>query len=83
MTLFSAYSMMNSMICQAINKSVRATILSSARSGIFYIPAILLLTKYLGLTGLEMAQMVSGICTFLLTIPIALSVMRELPEVDG
>ena len=79
---FAAYSMMNSMICQALNRSFRATILSTARSGLFYIPALYFLTKYLGLTGLEMSQMTAGLCTFLITIPIMITVMREIPTED-
>ena len=79
---FAAYSMMNSMICQALYRSFRATILSTARSGLFYIPALYFLTKYLGLTGLEMSQMTAGLCTFLITIPIMITVMREIPTED-
>ena len=77
-----AYTMMNSMLCQAINMSKRATFLSAARSGVCYIPILLVLTHFFELDGLVMSQMWADIGTFLLTIPVAVSVLRELPNED-
>ena len=66
------------MMLQTIRKSVRATILSSARQGLFFIPLIFVLPSLFGLQGVEMCQAVSDMCTFLLAIPLTFSVLFEM-----
>ena len=66
------------MMLQTIRKPVRAVILSSARQGLFFIPLILILPVYLGLQGVEMAQAVSDLCSFLLAIPLTVPVLNEM-----
>lgn len=66
------------MVFQVIGRSKKATLLSACRQGIFFLPLIVLLPMWLGLTGIEIAQALSDLCTFLLTIPFALLFIREL-----
>ena len=66
------------MVFQVIGRSKRATLLSACRQGIFFLPLIILLPTQLGLTGIEIAQALSDLCTFLLAIPFALLFLREL-----
>lgn len=66
------------MVFQVIGRSKKATLLSACRQGIFFLPLIVLLPMWLGLTGIEIAQAISDLCTFLLTIPFALLFIREL-----
>lgn len=47
---------MSNMMLQTIRKPVRATLLSSARQGLFFIPLIFLLPRFFGLQGVEMCQ---------------------------
>ena len=54
--------------------------MSSARSGLFFIPLIIILTNKFGLRGVEMTQMFADICAFLLSIPLVTSVFREFNE---
>ena len=68
------------MMLQSIGKGVKATILASARSGLFFIPLILILPKILGLTGVEITQAVSDVLTFAISIPLVRSVLREMGE---
>lgn len=63
---------------QAIRKSVRATILSSARQGLFFVPLIFILTYFLGLNGVEMCQPASDFLAFLLAIPLTCGVLAEM-----
>lgn len=77
-----AYIMVNNMLMQAINKSGPATLLASARSGLCYIPFVLILSHFLGLTGLEMSQMWADIGTFLIAIPLTRKVMKDLDRED-
>lgn len=66
------------MLFQNIRLTLPATILSIARQGLFFIPAILLLPRWLGLQGVEMAQAAADLCTFILTLPFAIQVNRRL-----
>ncbi len=68
------------MVFQVIGRSKKATLLSACRQGIFFLPFIVLLPVWLGLTGIEIAQALSDLCTLLLTIPFALLFLRELDE---
>ena len=75
--LNAAFTMSNMML-QSIGKGVRATIIASTRSGIFFIPAIIILSNFYGLFGVEIAQPCADILAFLLAIPMTLSVWREM-----
>jgi len=74
----NAVIVLSNMMLQSIGKGVRATITASARSGIFFIPAIIILSKFYGLTGVELAQPVADVLAFLQAIPFTLSVWREM-----
>lgn len=79
----SAFTTISNMMLQTIRKSVRATILSSARQGLFYIPLIFILPHFFGLHGIEMCQAISDILTFFLAIPLVYSVIfKELVTND-
>ena len=66
------------MLLQTIRKPVRAVLLASARQGLFFIPAILLLPYFLGLQGVEMSQAAADFCSFLFALPVAIPVLRSL-----
>ena len=63
---------------QSIGKALWSILTSSARQGFFFLPAIWILPKFLGLTGLEMTQAVADICTFFMAIPFILHFFRKL-----
>lgn len=73
-----AWTIISNMMLQTIRKSVRATVLSSARQGLFFIPLIFILPHFFGLQGVEMCQAVSDLLTFCLAIPLTLGVLREM-----
>ena len=66
------------MLLQTIRKPVRANIVAASRSGLFFIPAIIVLPRCLGLTGVEMCQAVSDVCAFLVSVPLVWSAFREM-----
>ena len=68
------------MLLQTIRRPVRAVLLASARQGLFFIPAILLLPYFFGLQGVEMSQAAADFCSFLFALPIAIPVLRSLRE---
>ncbi|SHJ32840.1 MATE family efflux transporter [Bacteroides stercorirosoris] len=73
-----AWIVVSNMMLQTIRKPVKATILSSARQGLFFIPLIFILPYYLGLQGVEMCQVAADLLTFLLAIPLTGSVLNEM-----
>lgn len=68
------------MTFQTIGRSWTSTFLSSARQGIFYIPLIILLPRYYGLTGIELTQAAADVCTFVLCVPFAVSFLRSMKK---
>ena len=79
---FLPLSVCGNMLFQSIGKSGRATFLASSRSGLFFIPIVLLLNWCMGLTGLQIAQAVADILSALVTLPLVWSFLRHLPP-DG
>lgn len=75
-----AVTIMTNMMLQSIGKGVKASILASARSGIFFIPAILILPRIYGLTGVEIAQSVADVFAAALAVPLAVSELRKMKE---
>ena len=69
---------MSNMLLQSIGKAFQASLLATARQGLFFLPLIFVLPKFLGLQGVEMCQMISDILTFCLAMPMALGVMKEM-----
>ena len=80
----SAWIVLCNMMMQTIGKSVRASFLAMARQGLFFVPAVLVLPRALGLFGLQISQSVADVITFAVSIPLQLSVFREMDrEVDA
>lgn len=77
---FQAYIIMGNMLTQSIGYSFRATITATARQGLFFIPAILILPKMFGLFGVQLAQPVADGFTFILTQVIIVYIVKELKE---
>jgi putative MATE family efflux protein len=60
---------MISVTYQSVGSKAIASLLSVSRQGLFYIPAVLLLPRLLGLFGVQSCQMVSDILAFCFAIP--------------
>lgn len=76
----NAWIVLCNMMLQSIGKAVRASIIAAARQGLFFLPLILILPRIFGLTGIQICQMISDIFTFLLAVPLGISVLREMKE---
>ena len=68
------------MLFQNIRYTFPATLLAIGRQGLFFIPALIILPRILGLQGVEMAQAVADLCTFLLAIPFSIWICRKLSK---
>lgn len=78
----SSWIIMCNMMLQSIGKGLKASIVASARQGIFFLPLIAILPYFLGLTGVEICQAVSDIFALTVSIPLGISVIREMKRED-
>lgn len=74
----TGWIIMNNMMTQTMGKTFRASLLAASRQGLFFLPAVLLLPPFLGILGIELAQPVADLFSFLLALVLNRSVMREL-----
>ena len=74
----AAWITMCNMMSQTIGKAFRASFLAMARQGLFFVPAVLILPKVLGLTGVEISQTVADLISFAFSIPLQVSLLREM-----
>ncbi len=75
---FQSYVIMGNMLAQSIGYSFRATLTAVSKQGLFFVPAILILPRLFGVTGLELAQPVADALTFMLTWVVITMVVKEL-----
>lgn len=69
---------LTNMLMQTIRKPIRANLVAAARSGLFFVPLIVVLPHFFGLLGVEMCQAWADVCAFLLSVPIAHSAFVEM-----
>ena len=74
---------MSNMLTQSIGYGVRATIISTARQGLFLIPVLLTLPRFFGLLGLQMAQPMSDALSCCLTFLIVSSILKDLRKKEN
>ncbi|WP_101877719.1 MATE family efflux transporter [Lachnoclostridium edouardi] len=73
----NGYLTMGNMFSQSIGYGVRATILSLSRQGLFLIPILVIGEHFFGLIGIQMAQPLADICTFIISTLIILGILKE------
>ncbi len=75
--------MVTEMLLQSTGFRLGASLLSAFRSGILFIPALLLLAYFRGLSGIQEAQPLALVLSAPLTLPFALFFFAHLPKEDG
>ncbi|MBO7709648.1 MAG: MATE family efflux transporter [Lachnospiraceae bacterium] len=73
-------TVMTNMLLQSIGEGFKASITSAARSGIFFIPLILILPRLFGLFGVEITQACADALTTVLVLPMAIIELRKLKD---
>lgn len=66
------------MMLQTIGKTVKASLLAMSRQFLFFVPVILTLPGFLGILGVQLSQPIADFCSFLLAVPLSISVLREM-----
>ncbi len=79
---FTGYVLVYNFLFLSLGKSKEGSILSVARQGLFFIPAILLLPKLWGVNGIVAAQPVADLLTLLLTLVISLPLRKTLKHLS-
>ena len=77
-----SWTAMSMLMEQVIGRTAASTFLSAARQGMFFIPAVLILSATLGVLGIQMSQAVADLLTLVCAIPIHIHVLRSLPKED-
>ena len=72
--------MITEMLFQSTGQRSGAAILSSLRSGVYLIPALILLSYYRGLAGIQEAQAVAFVLSFVTSLFFLIWYMKRLPK---
>ena len=67
----------SNMMLQSIGKGFKASVTASARNGFCFIPLIIILPKFLGIQGVEMAQACADVLSLLIAVPMAYTELRK------
>lgn len=76
--LFLPTVMTANMTFQSIGKTGRAFFLACAQNGLFFIPLLLILPKFFGLTGIELSQPLANVIAALISVPLILAFLKQL-----
>ena len=71
------------MMFQSIGETSRATLLATARNGIYFIPIIAILPHFLGLNGILLAQPLSDIFSLLTALPLVFQFFIKLKHLHA
>lgn len=71
-------AMITNFLLQTMGRMWRATVLGACRLGLVLGPVVLVLPPLLGLLGVQLAQPVTDVITFLVALPMAASALRDL-----
>lgn len=74
----NSFTVMSNMAMQTVGHAVRATLIAISRQGIAYIPTVFVLWNFFGETGFQISQMCADFITFLIAIPLQMSLLKEL-----
>lgn len=75
-------SVVTNMLFQSIGESKKASFTASLRTGIYYIPVLLILPRLIGLTGIESAQMAADTLASFTCLPMLTAFLKKLPRKD-
>lgn len=78
--LLMPFMTITEMQMQSTGKKLAASILSSLKSGIFFIPTLLLLAKFRGIAGIQEAQPLANVFSLFPSIFFAIWFFRNLPK---
>ncbi len=81
--LFLPFTMTVEMLYQSTGNRLGASVLSSSRSGLFFIPSLLILSSLRGLSGIQEAQPLAYLISFPLSLFFAIRFLNRIPREDA
>lgn len=78
--LFLPVSVVATMLFQSIGKSLPALVLSCLQSGLVFIPLCVILPRFIGITGIELAQPLAYFTAAMVSLPMLLLFLKRLPK---
>jgi putative MATE family efflux protein len=78
--LFLPFCMITEMALQSVGKKLGASVLSTLRNGLFFIPLLLILSNVRGLSGIQEAQPLAVTLAVIPSVILAVRFFRELPK---
>ena len=76
----TAVIVITNMMLQSMGRGLKASITSSARNGICFIPLILILPNIFGLPGVQITQTCADVLSMLISVPFAYTELKRLGE---
>ena len=80
--MFQPLSVCTNMLFQSVGKSGIATLMSMLRSGLFFLPVLLISSAVFGLTGIQCSQGISDILTMFVAVPFVIAFLREMKRME-
>lgn len=81
--IFMPTVMTANMTFQSVGKSVRAFFLACCQNGLIFIPVLLVLSKIMGVTGIEISQPVAYVTSAVISVPFLLTFLRQLKSAQN
>lgn len=78
----SSIVVLTNMMLQSVGKAGRASLMASARQGLFLIPIVEIIPRFMGLLGVQTAQMFADICSAILAVPLLISFINEMKKAE-
>lgn len=80
--LFMPLSVCTNMLFQSVGKAGVATLMSMLRSGLFFIPVLLISSMAFGLPGVQFSQAVSDFLTVFAALPFVIPFLRQMKKME-
>lgn len=77
-----SFTVIVNMTLQSLGYGWRGSIVAAGRQGLFFIPAILILPRIIGIMGIQTSQSIADFFTFILAIILIADVLKELKQAD-
>lgn len=74
---------MSNMTFQITRQRTLATVTAVLRSGLYFIPLVIFLTPTIGIIGIESAQAIADVATFLTVLPLIITFFKKMPNCDA
>lgn len=81
--IFQPLAVCSNMLFQSVGKTGIATLLSMLRSGLFFLPVLLILSALFGLAGVQYAQAIADVLTFFVALPFVIHFLQVLRKKEA